>query len=145
MIHNKIHLICPVSCPRPSIALQVQSSGLKHQSIIHSFAFTFVFNFTFFLFPFVERDFEVSVTCEECIYARRRRRHGNGNGNVDGNDADDDDDDDDEDDCRTTFCFRAPTAELKHTWENIVDQRIVACKTQPDRDNMFGKVLAEFI
>ena len=34
MIHNKIHPISP-GCPRPSIALQVQTHGLKH----HSFHF----------------------------------------------------------------------------------------------------------
>ena len=32
-IHNKIHLIIP-GCPRPSIALQEQNRGLKHQSFI---------------------------------------------------------------------------------------------------------------
>ena len=31
MLHNKIHLTSP-SCPLPSIALQVQNRGLKHQS-----------------------------------------------------------------------------------------------------------------
>ena len=33
MIHNKIHLISPC-CPRPSITLQVQNCGLKHQSFL---------------------------------------------------------------------------------------------------------------
>ena len=34
IFHNKIHLISR-GCPWPSVALQVQNCGLKHQSFIH--------------------------------------------------------------------------------------------------------------
>ena len=67
-----------------------------------------------------DREFHVTASCTDCHHT-------------------------DDFGCRTTFCFRAPSTELKHTWENIVDQRIVACKTQPERDMQFGKVIAEFI
>ena len=34
MIHNKINVIRP-GCPQPSLALEVQNRGFKHQSFIH--------------------------------------------------------------------------------------------------------------
>ena len=35
--HDLLQIPISPGCPRSSIALQVQNSGLKHQSIIHSF------------------------------------------------------------------------------------------------------------